>query len=250
MLWAYFDESGKFQNTDFVCIAGYVSDDPGWESFTKLWGEMLRRHGVSAVHMKDLVALQGEYKDLGWTHTEKDKLIDEAISLIKAKALAGFGVAVNTKYWRSMSPEARKRIGDPHMLCFQRIIKLVIKNLTKAGITYPIAAIFDDSEEYGVRCYRMMSQLRREVPEVKERIGSISFADDQIYYPLQAADMIAYESAKELRQKAEGYKSRSSFSTLVTPDGSSAPLEYDSEYYDGEALEECDQLILSRGSGK
>lgn len=33
MLFAYFDESGKPDSSNFVCIAGYTSDDDGWKKF-------------------------------------------------------------------------------------------------------------------------------------------------------------------------------------------------------------------------
>ena len=32
VLWGYFDESGKFADSDFVCLAGYLADER-WEQF-------------------------------------------------------------------------------------------------------------------------------------------------------------------------------------------------------------------------
>lgn len=175
-------------------------------------------------------------------------MLKEAIAIIKSTLFAGFGVAVDVKYLKSMSLEARKRIGDPQLLCFQKVIRMVIESLAREGVEEPIAAIFDDSEDYGVRCYRIISQLRRENPAVKKYIGSVSFADDEMYLPLQAADILAYETAKELKQKSLGYRSRDNFTNLVTPDDPSWALAYESAFLDGEYLEELDQRILRRES--
>jgi hypothetical protein len=248
LLWGYFDEAGHFRGSDdYLCMAGYFGGEQGWNSFTRQWGGLLKKHGISAVRVQDMIGFRGEYEKLGWTHEYRDKtVLPEFIKVIKDNLAAGLGVGVDLKYFKSMAPEAQKRIGDPYYLCFMRLIRLVIDTMRRAGVEFPIAVIFDDAEEYSIKCYRLLSRLRKENAEVKALIGSITFADDSIYYPLQAADLLAYESLKELKQKAGGYKSREHFNDLITTDGG---LVYDSHFYDGEYLEKVNAAILSRESG-
>lgn len=249
VLWGYFDEAGHFRGKgDYLCMAGYFSDEKGWDPFTEQWVSLLKKHKISAVHMKDMVALQGEYGRLGWTHEHRDKVVlPEFIKAITDNLAVGLGVAVDLKYFKSMSPEARKRIGDPYYLCFMRLIKLTIDTMRNNGVEFPFAVIFDDNEEYSIKCYRLLTRLRKENAEVKRLIGSISFGDDSFYSPLQAADLLAYESLKELKQKAGGYKSRGHFTNLVTTE---LNLVYDSEYYDRESLDNLDLTITEREAKK
>ncbi len=246
VLWGYFDEAGHFRGAgDYLCMAGYIGDEDGWNAFTERWGKLLRKYGITAVHMKDMIALQDEYGKLGWDHDYRDKVVlPEFIEVIKDHLAVGLGIAVDLKHLRQMPPESQKAIGDPYYLCFMRMIRLVIDTARKAGVEFPMALIFDDSEEYSIKCYRLLSRLRQENAEVKSLIGSISFADDAIYYPLQAADVLAYESLKELKQKAGGYDSRKHFNNLVTR--TEMGLAYDSHFYDGAALDEIAASALAR----
>jgi hypothetical protein len=60
----------------------------------------------------------------------------------------------------------------------------------------PVAIVVDDDQESAFGYYSMLSVLRRRDSEqfhkVRQRIHSISFADDSTCPGLQAADMIAY----------------------------------------------------------
>jgi hypothetical protein len=62
---------------------------------------------------------------------------------------------------------------------------------------------FDEDEEYSVKCYKLISRLRRIRPEVKSLIASISFAADDFFPPLQAADVLANLTNKYWRDNMD-----------------------------------------------
>lgn len=165
MAHAYFDDSGKLSDSDFVCLAGYIAPDDGWQSFCVKWGPLLARHKIPYIHMKELIPLRGPYEPLNWTTDRRDAVLGEFIDLIRSYVVAGFGVGVDSKYLRSMPKEAQRAIGDPAILCFQRILRIVVSKLEEVGYHSPISAVFDDCEEYSVRCYKMWSRLRTHAPE-------------------------------------------------------------------------------------
>ena len=247
MTHVFLDDSGKFSDSDFVCLAGYIADDDGWNSLCADWGTLLSKHKIPFIHMKDMVALRGPYENLGWTHEQRDAVLSEFIDTIRKHVIAGFGVGVAAKYLRSMEKEARRVIGDPYLLCFQRILRRVIGKLREIGYTGPITAVFDDCEEYSVRCYRMWSALRTHAPELALLMPSITFADDVMFYPLQAADILAWETNKHLRQMAGQHKIRKQMERLMQSTEPGYGLEYISEFYDAEAL---DRLYSDIKSGK
>jgi len=186
----FFDDSGKFGDSDFVCLAGYIADDAGWNKFCEKWGPLLLKHKIPYIHMRELIPLRGPYQDLGWDNPHRDNVLGEFIGIIREHVIAGFGVGVDSKYLRSMSKDARKAIGDPQMLSFQRLLRIVVKKLESVGYDAAVAPVFDDCEEYSVRCYRMWSRLKTHVPELAKYVASICFADEVTFRPLQAADII------------------------------------------------------------
>jgi hypothetical protein len=38
---AYFDESGHFRDSDFICMAGYIAEESSWDGFCEAWVEPL-----------------------------------------------------------------------------------------------------------------------------------------------------------------------------------------------------------------
>jgi hypothetical protein len=226
---AFFDESGKLADSDFVCIAGYIAGDEDWNKFCEKWGSLLGRHKIPYIHMREMIALSGPYQAKGWTHKERDEVLTEFIDVIREHIWGGFGVAVNAKYLRSMGKDAMKRIGDPQIFCFQRIISRVLLRLEEVGYQPVISAIFDDSEAYSVRCYRTWSKLRRMVPAMHKRIPSITFADDKHFFPLQAADILAWETNKSLRQQVGNLPVRGTLTRLLSDTEPGFNLDYTGE---------------------
>jgi len=109
MGYPFLDESGKFADSDFVCMAGYISDDEGWTQFFEKWRKLLLRPEIPYIHMKEMISIRGPYKDLGWTSEQRDGILNEFIDVIRDHIQAGFGVAVDAKYLRSMNADARYR---------------------------------------------------------------------------------------------------------------------------------------------
>jgi hypothetical protein len=229
MEYLFLDESGKLADSDFVCLAGYISDDDGWSQFSEKWGKLLLQYKIPYVHMKEMVHIKGPYKDLGWTPERRDEILNKFIDVIRAHIQAGFCVAVDAKYLRGMNADARKNIGDPAYFCFHRILGLVIRKLKSVGYQPGVSVTFDDCEEFSVKCYQIWSKLRKKVPDVHHYLPSITFADDQSFWPLQAADILAWTTHKSLRQAAGNYPPPPTIKRMVSAPEEGYGLEYESE---------------------
>jgi hypothetical protein len=82
----------------------------------------------------------------------------------------------------------------------------------------------------------LFDEIRRTDKDARWLLPSITFADMKTYLPLQAADILAWESRKELLQKAGGYESTPRFKELVAAMGP-VSLEFSSELWDREEIE-------------
>jgi hypothetical protein len=196
---AYFDESGHFADTDFVCLTGYIAEDAQWQAFCDAWKVCLRSHKVSSIHMKDFMRRQGQYVSLGWTDAERDDALSEFVNIIRANTWGAFAVGFDTKHFRTLPGLLQAKVGDPHMFCFQRLMRRVVDTLTASGYEPTVSVMFDDHQLYSRECYSHWSELRARQPEMRRRIPCISFGDDEIYFPLQGADILAWLSNRWLR---------------------------------------------------
>lgn len=233
VLWSYFDESGKWHDSDCVCMAGYIFDAEHADAFVGQWKPFLQKYNVNVIHMRQLVALKGPYKT--WDHAKANAVKQEAVQIIRDNLMLGFSVTVDAKYFRSMPKDRRQKFGgDPQFFCFSRIMRQVVDALSMGK--QASGFIFDDAEEYSVKCYHLYRRIRTERPEVKKWISSITFADEEAILPLQAADVLAYLTADDYKQKQSGHKSRPDYLTLAALDKFDRQ-RYGVEVWDGPEIE-------------
>lgn len=237
-MFAYFDESGKFKDSQFICIAGFVSDEPHWNAYAEAWGQLLQKYKIPALHMRELMSFTGPFK--GWERELAKAALAEFIDVIRRNALIGLGVGFDTSHMKSMRPDTRKKIGDPQYFCFQRVLRLLVNKLTEVGYKGQIPVTFDDTEEHAVRCYRMWSRLREEYPELKGYVPAITFADADVFYPLQGADVLAHQTRDHQQRTRSGRASSRHFENLMVPISSDVGIHYDSEFWNKEMLDDLE----------
>jgi hypothetical protein len=235
-VFGFFDESGKLKDSRFVCIAGFVSPDPTWDAFAAEWNQLLKKHNIPALHMRDLIPFRGAFT--GWDREKAKSVLAEFIGVIKKYVVIGLAVGMDVEYLKSMPRAVQKQIGDPHYFCFQRLLRLIVQKAAEMNYDGAIAITFDDTAEYAVRCYNMWSKLRRTHPELKRNIPAISFADDEVFYPLQAADVLAHQTRDHILRTKDGRQHSAHFENLIVPLSPEVGIHYGSEYWNKEMLDD------------
>ena len=204
-LLAYFDESGKFHDpTGYICLCGYLADHLGWQAYNDTWNCLLQKHRMRGIHMTQF---DSECRRRGWSQEQADKVLLEFISCIRANVLVGFSIGVDGKYFRHKLEIAGKPNQDPALFAVRELLRKLRTYCDECaalpGVPPRIALTFDEDEEYSLKVYRVISQLRRRYPRVKEMVTAISFADDEVYSPLQAADILATLTGRYWRERIE-----------------------------------------------
>jgi hypothetical protein len=240
MIEVFADESGKLNDGHFLCFCGFVLDDDRLESFDEEWRKLLGRDNRAYIHVNELTYL-GE--------TELNRRLADYVSTIRNNLNAIISVGLDVDYYRRMERPKQQLLGKrkPMLFCFARLMRLVLMKIAEweaqRGAPYPdgsAALIFDDDEEYSVKCYRLYATIRRERADVKRLFSIFSAADDKFAPALQAADVIAWYTNKDLRRRLV------SGTPLGTSDPASQPPTFKSELYDGPGLENTAAEILRR----
>jgi len=236
---AFFDDSGKESDLDnrIVCVAGYLAPDGlYWETFGQTWRHQLFKHGISWLHMKDFMQDQDEYKKLGWDWPKKKEVLDNFVAVIRGSQLIGVGVGVDAAAWKKIPKEVTKIQGDAQQFCFLRIMKMIVDRV-KATLPRDFVSVhFDCDIAFTPARFHRFLGVREHDEDAKAYLKSFSVSDAKIFLPLQAADLLAWESRKELIRKIGGFESRPEFQRLfeIIP---GFPADYIGEFWNEEEIE-------------
>jgi hypothetical protein len=233
-LHCFLDDSGKegHQSNPYVVLAGYFGEREAWATLQTKWAQLLLKHRISALHMKHLIPLEGEYKRLGWDMEKRDAVVTEFIKEIQGASIGGIGIAVEMAAWRATkSANPKLFFGTAQQWCFSRIVRLLIDDMKAAKIEGEIALVFDRDEEFAAARINLFNSAIRHDPDARRLLVSVMFADPSRYPGIQCADLLAWETRKEMVQRSGGHKSTKRWELLI-PRMPPYTLEYVGELWD------------------
>jgi len=112
--------------------------------------------------------------------------------------------AWDVKGYASLPLDVRIRLGgspDPHYLAFVRVILETVARLREKDT---IGIVFDDDLLKAWDGYLHYRAVCKTLPEMKKRCSSITFARDEDYPALQAADMVTFLARLEANSRFSG----------------------------------------------
>jgi hypothetical protein len=195
MLTAYFDDSGTSPSNHVAAVAGYVGSVAQWERFNIEWKQLLSEFGVKAMHRSALESSKGEF--FGWTSAKKIEFIVRAQKIIKKRTYLPVGSAVIKADFDEVIPKRmREHAGGHFGWCVTETLALANRWAQNRKHADPIDWVFEAGTKGQPKVNEMFNRLYA-IPEARKRlrINSWSFRDKSLL-PLQAADVVAYETYK------------------------------------------------------
>lgn len=196
VLKLYMDESGIHDGSPVVTVAGYFAIPKKWREFTKDWNKAKRP--IRVFHAADCASCNGEFK--GWEPPARDQFVAGLLPIIPKHALPGICVGIHLgalEQGFAKRPELREMFGTPYTACFQWSLQFLLSVMERVDVNDRLAIIHEmnDYKHEVLSAFDWVSKNR------KTHNGklSISFGSKKDYVPLQAADVLAYEFNKRLR---------------------------------------------------
>jgi hypothetical protein len=197
MLVGYFDESYTHAPAPRVyTLGGYISTDSQWKKFQREWGEALKDAGVPFFHMAKFEARKKEYE--GWSNEKRIQVLRRLHSIIKKRVLAGFAVTlVLSDYEEILTDEVRAYFGNPHQFvtiaCMRHIARWHYEQKYQENIAY----VFESGSGYDADVARLLAGVISDEKQAEiYRVRSFRIQNKRDLFPLQAADILAYEVTK------------------------------------------------------
>jgi Protein of unknown function (DUF3800) len=211
----YFDESYNYQlpASRIYTVAGYVSVDYCWVEFQKHWKAVLDREGLPPFSMKHFD--NGRHEIYGtWDQAKKDSFISELHTIIKKTYIQSVSASVVVDDYDNLSEIEKYGLGPPHLLATTKCLKLIKDWADRSGINESILYVFERGSADDKLLNHAFSQVLAHEIQMAYRIKSFTFQDKD-FIPLQSADVLAYETRKEVGRLISNPKNKDPRSTFV-----------------------------------
>ncbi len=213
---AYFDESGTHHASHVLCVAGYAMEAPQARLFEREWRELLGRYQLPYFHMSECAHGTVAFKHLSMA--ERIEVETRAIGIIKRRVRRAFAVTIDeTEYMRLFDdPVSLEALGEPYTWCLRMCLTEVGKWCQRYPDVEKVSYIFESGHASQTQANRILTETNA-VPITREnrRYLSHSFVGKKDACGLQAADLLAWQWAKNFKRIAERKSSRLDFVSLV-----------------------------------
>jgi hypothetical protein len=196
VLSAYFDESGHSANSRIVSMAGWLAPPNIWGSFSVDWKSVLDdpEFRVSVFHMNDFENQWGEFKS-GWNDKNKRyRFLEKLVEVIKGHDLCGIGSVILMSEYEASRELREERTNDAYFLNFQLCSSDSVQIVARKFNAERVSFVFATQQEYVGRLPALYQKVQSW--SNTKRFGPIAYDTPQKMIPLQAADLIAYETFK------------------------------------------------------
>jgi hypothetical protein len=215
VLHAYFDDSGKESDPShrFVCLAGFFGPAVWMADFASAWQGLLIKHEIRDFHMKKLMS-EDFMKRKGWDEPKRRSVIGDFIALVNKSDLIPVGCAIDADYWRTFSKERQRLLDSPQLFCFQRVLRRIVDRQESADDSQYVAIYVDRDVAYSGARLQQFNKIKARDKRA-DRFVQITFADAAKVAPLQAADLLAWETRLHLLRRAQNKPSTPRWKELL-----------------------------------
>jgi hypothetical protein len=216
VLQAFVDDSGSDRQGPVYLLAGYVSAVESWEKFSISWRKILDEEpSIEYFKMREAESRKGQFE--GWLEDRIDAKIAALIPVIVEHATT----RIECIFWQEhydaaikwflgemrskMNPldfnKIKDLFEDPYFLAFDLIMSDYGNRLAAAQSDEIVDFIFDEQVGQGpraVKWWRSMCDLGIIAAYEKYFPNEPIHRNEKLFLPLQAADMIAWQTRRRL----------------------------------------------------
>jgi len=196
VLQVYLDESGTHDGSPIVTVAGYIGRPEAWRDWTEKWVPALG--SIKVYHAVDAQNLSGEFSD--WTAVQVADLVKKLLPIIADAEIGGISISMDLRVLDAAldgRDDLRQLFGTPYIACLQWAMQGILNLATQTGNIEPIAFIHENND-FHAQAYECFSWIKNSVSR-GDNVISLTFGGKKDYPPLQAADILAYETNKRVR---------------------------------------------------
>jgi uncharacterized protein DUF3800 len=210
---SYMDETGHSDDPTFrfAGMAGFVAPVDHWEKLGKTWQEILDVFSLKdPFHMKEFAHSSGQFREWKGKETKRQLLFKTLVQLIVKIDAIPVGAIVSLDDFETLSERQRKAFVDPYYVAFQTCTK----GAALVAAAFPpekAVMVYSYNKEFGAvkpqetysadqagRAEKLWHAMK-DTTFYGQWMGTYSSGSPAEIVQLQAADLFAYELAKEFQ---------------------------------------------------
>jgi hypothetical protein len=200
----YFDESGTHDGSRVIALGGYWFDADQARKFSRDWAKELERFGLPSAHQTDCALGFGDYAKM--PKAVRVEVQKSLILHIKRRSRFSICVCMN----RAMYDDIFEGVlGAPSaytfllLLCVNKISEDIQWRKYNGKVAYFFEAGHADQSEANKFMNFLAEHSRKDVDAY--RYAGHAFAQKEGALPLQAADMLVWQTRHYLERQLDGY---------------------------------------------
>jgi hypothetical protein len=193
----YGDESGSHHDGAYI-LSGLLGNDEVWSQFDGDWQSALQANrSVRYLHMRECFKLEKEFHGFS-CHQANRKLndcVDVLVPFLRRGELKEFTVCLDWGiYDDAVDGPVKDLFHDPYIFLIGALTAEITNHVIVTG-EGPVCFFFDDQTALIERdSVRMFNYAKATLPTVQaDLLFGLYYKSDQYCYPLQAADLIAWQ---------------------------------------------------------
>jgi hypothetical protein len=211
------DETGHSASPTlhFVGMAGFVAPMETWLSLGKVWLEILEIMQLKEpFHAKEFAHSTGQFEDWKGKETRRRMLYCALVTaLVKSHAIPVGGI-VSLEDFRSLTPDQQSHFKNPYYLAFQNCTRgAALQAMGEDDPHEKVSMVYAYNQEFGAvptqEIYSVdqagnaeqLWQTIKEETDFGQWMGGYASSTPKDTVQLQAADLFAYELAKEFENQ-------------------------------------------------
>ncbi|HEY6300385.1 MAG TPA: DUF3800 domain-containing protein [Candidatus Binatus sp.] len=206
VLTAYFDEAGTDSSKPAVAVGCYVATNEQWKYFNTDWQWLKDWQEIKKYfHRTDQESYWEHEETKDWDRNRQITVYQAQHAFIHAYTLKGFaGTVIKEDYDDVIEGVDREALGNAYEFCLRHCLGRLAEFLAQRPndeITYIIES-GAEGEPHLKKAFDVLfaSPEHRRSLRLKD-INSWGFVGKKAAMPLQAADALAYEAAKEMENR-------------------------------------------------
>lgn len=218
MLSAYFDESYSQGKNRVYTVAGYISTVEKWTILSNEWQALLGRDNLPSFSMKSFCNPHDQSYGK-WSESKKKLFLRILHKLIKQCYLRSFSSSIVLDAYDALKEEDKIALGLPHAFTAIHCLKNIKVFAEKEGLNpEKMAYVFEKGSKHDRQLQMLISEFMSGENNHLYLPGSVVFEPKQLP-ALQAADVLAYETRKEMSRRVSKHarQPRLSLRNLADP---------------------------------
>ncbi len=198
---AYFDESGDEAMPGYFGVAGFAGPEHQWRLFDELWKMALEQTGAPYLHMREFAHSVEAFAGWRQDHTRREQLMAGVVTAILTSELSAVGSALRVDDFNSLTEAERQGCVSPYYCCLQDVLWGFALMTMDENPPVEMHITGDRNEEREDKAKKLHRALRGTGGFFANFSEELHYADMRQTFGLQAADLLAYEMVKELRNQ-------------------------------------------------